>query len=172
MTQAVLKNQVTKLPVSSGIDVSKREAISTRLRESLAETYRLMASTQILHWNVQGPLFYSMHNLTESQYKDFFEAIDDLAERIRALGMPAPKTISALYDLDSFKEQDSERTLETQISDLVTLNERSAAKMRDIIELAESAGDVKTADLLTERIGVLEQNAWMLRATIAEQAPA
>ncbi len=167
MTQAVLKNQVTQLHVSSGISKDSREAIAKRLMRALGDSYRLMANTQILHWNVQGPLFFSIHNLTEEQYQDFFESVDDIAERIRALGMPAPRTMTEMVELSSLRDIDGTASLENQIGELVEFNEKLAASMRETIAVAEKAEDVKTADLLTDRIGVLEQNAWMLRATIA-----
>lgn len=167
MTQAVLKNQVTQLHVSSGISKDSREAIAKRLMRALGDSYRLMANTQILHWNVQGPLFFSIHNLTEEQYQDFFESVDDIAERIRALGMPAPRTMTEMVELSSLRDIDGTGSLENQIGELVEFNEKLAASMRETIAVAEKAEDVKTADLLTDRIGVLEQNAWMLRATIA-----
>jgi starvation-inducible DNA-binding protein len=134
---------------------------------ALGDSYRLMANTQILHWNVQGPLFFSIHNLTETQYQDFFTSVDDIAERIRALGMPAPRTMSEMVDVSTIGDIDGNASLESQIGELIEFNEKLAASMRDIVTVAEKANDVKTADLLTNRIGVLEQNAWMLRATIA-----
>lgn len=168
MTQPALKNQVTKLKISTGIKQSDREAISGRLTKALADSYKLMTNTQILHWNVQGPLFYSIHKLTESQYEDLFESVDDLAERIRSLGMPAPKTASTMFDATGIGDIDGDATLEKQIGDLIEFNEKLAATMREAVPVAEKADDVKTADLLTDRIGVLEENAWMLRATVAQ----
>lgn len=167
MTQAVLKNQVTKLHVSSGIRKDARESIAKRLTSVLGDSYRLMANTQILHWNVQGPLFFSVHNLTEEQYESFFTSVDELAERIRALGMPAPRTMTEMVNASTISDIDGSATLEEQIGELIGFNEKLAASMRDIVAIAEKAQDVKTADLMTEKIGILEENAWMLRATIA-----
>ena len=168
MTQPALKNQVTKLRISTGIKQSDREAISGRLTKALADSYKLMTNTQILHWNVQGPLFYSVHKLTEEQYEDLFASVDDIAERIRSLGMPAPKTAKIMFDASDIGDIEGDATLENQIGDLIEFNETLAASMRDAVPVAEKAGDVKTADLLTDRIGVLEENAWMLRATVAD----
>lgn len=169
MTQPALKNQVTQLRVATGIDNADRERISERLMTALGDSYKLMANTQILHWNVQGPLFYSIHKLTESQYEDLFAAVDDIAERIRSLGMPAPKSVSAMTSNALISDIDGDASLEKQISDLIEFNEAIATFMRESVAVAEKAGDVRTADLLTDRIGQHEENAWMLRATIADQ---
>lgn len=169
MTQPALKHQVTTLRVSTGIDNNARTDIAKRLGLALGDSYRLMTNTQLLHWNVQGPLFYSVHKLTEAQYEDLFESVDDIAERIRALGMPAPRSVKEMNDFTTIDDIDGSASLELQIRDLVTGTEKLAASMRETVALAEKAEDVKTADLLTTRIGQLEQNAWMLRATVAEQ---
>lgn len=167
MTQAVLKNQVTELDIESGLQTEERRAVADALSATLADTYRLFIVTQVVHWNVQGPLFYSVHKLTESQYRDMFDAIDELAERIRALGFPAPHSVAQLTTGSPLSEPDADADLKTQIETLVEGNERIAKALRSAVWKAEQKGDVKTADLLTHRIGVHEENAWMLRATIA-----
>ena len=167
MTQAVLKNQVTKLASASGIEPNDRAAIAEKLGGVLADSYRLLINTQGVHWNVQGPLFYSIHQLTEAQYEDIFPAIDDIAERIRSLGFPAPQTMKDFTSRSSLDDVDTKAELRAQIKSLIDMNERVAADMRKLVETAEAASDVKTADLMTDRIGVHEENAWMLRATIA-----
>ena len=167
MTQPALKNQVTELRVSTGIEPEDRRSVAGRLMTALADSYRLMTNTQVLHWNVQGPLFYSVHNLTENQYEDLFKSVDVIAERIRSLGLPAPKSATVLTENATIGDIDGDASLKRQITDLIEGNERLAAFMREVVPVAEKAGDVKTADLLTDRIGVFEQNAWMLRATIA-----
>ena len=146
MTQAVLKNEITELAPQSGMNADQRREVADMTANALADEYRLFVNTQGLHWNVEGPLFYSLHKLTEAQYRELFESIDTIAERIRALGLPAPQ---------SFKEFEERSIL------------KAVKRATLIVQLAESNGDVKTADLLTERIGVYEENAWMLRATIA-----
>lgn len=170
MTQPALKNQVTRLHISTGIDSSAREAVAGRLMTALGDSYQLMANTQILHWNVQGPLFYSVHKLTEEQYEDLFDAVDDIAERIRSLGLPGPKSVKAMTSSTTIGDIDGDASLETQIGDLIKFNEMLATFMREAVSVAAKAGDVKTEDLLTDRIGQHEQNAWMLRSTIAETA--
>ncbi len=167
MTQAVLKNQTTELTPRNGLQAEERESVAEAVSESLADTYRLFITTQGLHWNVQGPLFYSIHKLTEEQYRDMFSAIDELAERIRALGFPAPQTVKELTEGSQVPEPDAHADLKEQIQALIEGNELIAKNLRDAVWKAEQKGDVKTADLLTHRIGVHEENAWMLRATIA-----
>ena len=146
---------------------ARREAAEA-LSRCVADTYSLFVSTQGLHWNVQGPLFYSIHKMTEEQYQDMFEAIDELAERIRTLGFPAPGTLSEMAERSVINEIDPRAEVRSQIEQLIAGNERVTQRMREAVEKAEALHDVKTADLLTERLGVHEENAWMLRTTIAE----
>lgn len=167
MTDA-LAQEVTELDANNGLKKTARREVAEALSRSVADTYTLFASTQGLHWNVQGPLFYSVHKMTEEQYQDMFEAIDDLAERVRTLGFPAPATLSEMAALSAIDELDAGGDVRAQIEQLIAGNERLAQGMRDAVEKAEALNDVKTADLLTERLGVHEENAWMLRATIAE----
>lgn len=167
MTQPALKTQTSILEAESGIAQQARKQVADELAKSVAATYRLFIMTQGVHWNVQGPLFYSVHKLTEEQYRDMFEAIDDLAERIRALGFPAPQSVAALTTSVDLAEPEAGGELEGQIRALIAGNEHIALSMRDAVAAAEERNDVKTADLLTDRIGVHEENAWMLRAMIA-----
>jgi len=163
-----LQNEVTELEADNGMRKEARREVADALAGNVADTYTLFASTHGLHWNVQGPLFYSIHKMTEEQYRDMFEAIDDLAERIRTLGFPAPATLGQMYEHSIIGEIDPEADVKSQIEQLIGANEKVTKRMREAVEKAEALNDVKTADLLTERIGVHEENAWMLRATIAE----
>lgn len=163
-----LAQEVTELEANNGLKKSARSEVADALARAVADTCTLFVSTQGLHWNVQGPLFYSIHKMTEEQYQDMFGAIDELAERIRTLGFPAPATLSAMARLSMIDEIDPEADVKTQIEQLIAANERVTQGMREAVEKAEALDDVKTADLLTERLGVHEENAWMLRATIAE----
>ena len=167
MTQTVLKTQVTELSADSGLQKEGRQLIATELNKAVADTYRLLANTQGVHWNVQGPLFYSLHKLTESQYEDMFASVDELAERARSLGFPAPQNFGTLERLSSIDDVDPDGDLNTQIEQLIAGNEKLASALRKLVTSAERVEDVKTADLATERVGVHEENAWMLRATIA-----
>lgn len=167
MTQPALKTRVTEEDPRTGMKGKEREVVAQELSRSLAYTYRLFVMTQGVHWNVQGPLFYSVHKLTEEQYNDMFEAIDDLAERIRALGFPAPQTLKALTADAELDEPALDANLESQIATLIEGHERTARVLRDGVHKAEEMGDVKSADLMTDRIGLHEEHAWMLRSTVA-----
>lgn len=144
--------------------VSNVTDVTDALVEVLTDTYRLIQKTHIYHWNVTGPLFYSVHKMTETQYTDMFAASDVLAERIRALGKPAvvrdPGTTSS-------KDADASLTAEAMVKDLQADNESLARKMRALVDTAEAAEDPVTADLATERAAFHEKTAWMLRATAA-----
>ncbi|MFT7458651.1 MAG: starvation-inducible DNA-binding protein [Planctomycetota bacterium] len=167
MTQTVLKNQTSDLKPRLDLIKSDRKLLADALATELADTYRLLINTQGIHWNAQGPLFYSIHSLTEKQYQGLFVAIDDIAERIRALGFPAPQSLTQFEQLASVSDLVVNGELREQILQLVNINETIANHMRDTVKFAGSLGDYRTADLLTQRIGEHEQNVWMLRATVA-----
>jgi len=167
VTQTVLKNEITELAPRTWMDADQRKEIAEGVANVLADAYRLLVNTQGLHWNVEGPMFYSLHKLTEDHYRELFDSTDVLAERIRALGLPAPQSIRELSERSVLADLPDNAELEGRIERLVEDYERAARRAAQLIELAESNKDVKTADMLTERIGIYEENAWMLRATIA-----
>lgn len=167
MTQTVLKNEITELAPRTWMDADKRKEIAEGVANILADAYRLLVNTQGLHWNAEGPMFYSLHKLTEDHYRELFDSVDVLAERIRALGLPAPQSIRELSERSVIADLPDNAELEGRIGRLVEDYEQAALRAAELIEIAESNKDVKTADMLTERIGVYEENAWMLRATIA-----
>lgn len=167
MTQAVLKNEITELAPRSWMDADQRKEVAEGVANILADAYRLLINTQGLHWNVEGPMFYSLHKLTEDHYRELFESIDSLAERIRALGLPAPQSFKDFSDRSALADMPDNAELEGRIERLIEDYERAARRVAQVVELAEKNKDIKTSDLLTERIGVYEENAWMLRATIA-----
>lgn len=167
MTQTVLETKSTEFDVNNGLDDKPRQFFATALTNAVVDTYRLLVNTQSLHWNVQGPLFYSVHNLTEEQYEDLFSAVDDLAERARILGFPVKNVLKKIAPESSSDLMDEEATISTQIDTLARENDRLAFQFRDIAKRADQIGDIRTADMLTERVGVHEKNSWMLKATIA-----
>jgi len=167
MTQSVLKNEITELAPKSAMDSEQRKEVADAVADVLADAYRLLINTQGLHWNVEGPLFYSIHKLTEQQYRELTEAVDDLAERIRALGLPAPQSIRELTERSTLQDLPDEADLESRIRRIVSDYENAVRRAAQGVQLAESNGDIRTADLLTERVGVYEESAWMLRATVA-----
>ncbi|NNU17253.1 DNA starvation/stationary phase protection protein [Parvularcula sp. ZS-1/3] len=150
--------------VESGLDRDGRKELCDMLGGALASTYVLYHKTHAYHWNVTGPLFYSVHNLTEEQYEDMAAAIDELAERIRALGFPAPIGLKAYTEQSTISDVTETPDAGTMIRELALDNQHIAGSMRKIVEKAEEIGDSFTADFVTGRIGTHEENGWMLSA--------
>jgi starvation-inducible DNA-binding protein len=148
-----------------GIDGRKR--LAERLADIVADTYVLLVKTQGYHWNVVGPLFVSLHKLTEEHYEDLFAAGDELAERIRTLGYPAPASLRAMIKDSRISEAKGNPTAEEMVENLVADHETLVRQLREITELAEESHDQGTADMLTERLKAHEKAIWMLRAIVA-----
>ena len=155
------------LPADTGIERKDRRKLAERMGEALASTYVLYHKTHAFHWNITGPLFYSVHKMTDEQYRDLAAAIDDIAERIRAIGFPAPSGL-ARYAKESAVEDDTDVSdPKHMINRLAKDHQKVAKQLRDAVAEAEQADDVYTADLLTARIGAHEEAAWMLNALLA-----
>lgn len=154
--------------IDTGMEKQDLPELSSLLSEALANTYILYLKTQNFHWNVVGPMFYGIHKMTEEQYQDMAAAVDELAERIRALGQLAPGSFSAFKKLSSIEEETGSPTTEEFIANLVEGNEICSRILRKGALAADELQDVKTADLLVERIGAHEENAWMLRSLLAK----
>ncbi|WP_341211143.1 DNA starvation/stationary phase protection protein [uncultured Limimaricola sp.] len=148
--------------VDTGVEKAKQ--IADGLSQAVADTYRMVFKTHAYHWNVEGPLFYSVHKLTEEQYNDMFQAADEMAERIRALGQLTPSTLKHLEDLSIIKDKAQLPSAVDMCEDLASSHEQVAKRMHDLIELADENGDPVTADMITARSQFHEQAAWMLRA--------
>lgn len=148
-----------------------RKRLSKHLAGATSDTYMLMAKTQGYHWNVAGPLFVSIHELTEEQYKDLFDAADDLAERIRALGERAPGGYREFAEHTAIEDDDgSPKSAKEMIEALAHDNEKLARCMKAASDVAEELGDKVTEDMLIDRMQTHEQNAWMLRAIAADES--
>jgi starvation-inducible DNA-binding protein len=154
--------------INTGIETPDRSELADAVGRALAETYVLYLKTQGVHWNVVGPMFYGLHKLTESQYENLAGAIDKLAERIRALGHPAPATFRAFLDLSVIKECEGQMSTEQAIKILVADHETISRTFREAVHAADDADDIVTADMLTGRIQFHEEAAWMLRSLIAQ----
>ena len=152
--------------IDIGIDESDREQISQGLSRVLADTYSLYLQTHNFHWNVTGPMFNTLHLMFEQQYTELATAVDEIAERIRALGFPAPGTFHDYSELTRIKEVPGVPSAEDMIRHLVTGQETVARTAREVFPLAEKANDEPTADLLTQRMQVHEKTAWMLRSLL------
>lgn len=152
--------------ISSG--VRHPETIASGLSQVLADTYRLTFKTHAYHWNVEGPLFYSIHNLTEEQYEDMFAAADKLAERMRAIGQMAPMAMSDIMEQSVIEDGNTSPTAGEMCEILADDHQRVAHRLHALIKTAGEQNDPVTEDLATERSAFHEQAAWMLRALTAK----
>jgi len=151
---------------NTGLSAKQRSDIASALNKVLADSYALYLKTHGYHWNVRGPNFQSLHVLLEGQYQDEWAALDDIAERIRALGELAPQGYAAFGNLSSIKDGDPEQDWEGMFNELKTDNETVIATLRAAFPVADEAGDEATADLLTQRLTAHEKHAWMIRSTL------
>ncbi len=150
------------------IDIAKddREKIAQGLARVLADTYALYLKTHGYHWNVTGPHFAGLHTMFEEQYRELWTATDEIAERIRALGVYAPGSGAEFASLTSIKEAQGVPKANDMVADLATGHEQVARTAREAFPVAEEANDQPTMDLLTERMTASEKAAWMLRAQV------
>ena len=155
-------------PQSIASGVRKPKTIAEGLANVLADTYMLTFKTHAYHWNVEGPLFYSIHNLTEQQYEDMFAAADDLAERIRAVGQLAPMTMSEIQDRSAIDDSAAAPSAGEMCKMLAKDHERIAHRLHALIKVAGDQNDPVTEDLATARSAFHEQAAWMLKALVAK----
>lgn len=152
--------------VAIGIEDTKRQAIAEGLSRLLADTYTLYLKTHNFHWNVTGPMFQTLHTMFETQYTELALAVDLIAERIRALGYPAPGTYSEYAKLSSIDETPGVPKATEMIQLLVQGQEAVVRTARSLFPLVDEANDEPTADLLTQRMQVHEKTAWMLRSLL------
>jgi starvation-inducible DNA-binding protein len=150
-----------------GIEEADRLAITEGLSHLLADTYTLYLKTHNYHWNVTGPMFQTLHLMFEDQYNELALAVDLIAERIRALGAPAPGSYTEFARLTSISEDDDRPEAQDMIRRLVASQEGVARTARSVFPVVEKAHDEATADLLTQRLQVHEKTAWMLRSLLA-----
>ena len=143
-----------------------RNASIEALRNVLGDTYALYVKTHGYHWNVTGPRFKSLHELFMQQYTELWTALDELAERLRALGKFAPGSTEEILSSATIKPDNGVPDAEDMINNLVRGHETLAEVARKGVEAAENDGDVVTADLLTQRAAISEKAAWMLRASL------
>ncbi len=155
--------------INIGISEKDRAAITGGLSRLLADTYTLYLTTHNFHWNVTGPMFNTLHTMFMAQYTELWNAVDPVAERIRSLGHSAPGSYAAFGALTSIPDAPTTppKAL-AMVRILVDGHEAVARTARSIFPLADKAGDEPTADLLTQRLAVHEQTAWMLRSLLEE----
>ena len=155
------------MELNIGISVEDRQEIAGGLSKLLADSYSLYLKTHNYHWNVEGPMFNTLHLMFEQHYTELAPAVDEIAERIRALGVKAPGSYSAFGKLTKIDEASGDESAEEMIRQLVIGQETVARTAREAIKAAEAASDEPTADLLTQRMQIHEKNAWMLRSMLA-----
>ena len=154
--------------INIGISDKDREKIARGLSGLLADSYTLYLMTHNFHWNVTGPEFNSLHLMFMAQYTEQWNALDIIAERIRALGHPAPGTYREFVKLASIKEVEGVPRAMDMVRHLVAAQEATARTARNLFPLVDAANDQPTADVLTQRLDVHEKTAWMLRSLLED----
>ncbi|HEY9807170.1 MAG TPA: Dps family protein [Candidatus Obscuribacterales bacterium] len=161
-----MQAQSKGIAINIGIDESDRKEIVDGLSRLLADTYTLYLKTHNFHWNVTGPMFQTLHLMFETQYNELALAVDLIAERIRALGFPAPGTYSDFARLSSIEETPGVPSADEMIRLLVAGQEAVVRTARSVFPVTERVNDEPTADLLTQRMQIHEKTAWMLRSLL------
>ena len=154
------------MKIDTGISTKQRGNIAQGLSRMLADTYLLYLKTHNFHWNVKGPMFQTLHVMFMEQYNELWLALDAIAERIRALGFPAPGTAAEYAKLSSIAETAGVPEAQEMVRLLVQGHKAVAKTARKIFPAVEKASDEPTADLLTQRLQVHEKTAWMLRSLL------
>jgi starvation-inducible DNA-binding protein len=156
------------MKIDTGIAEKDRKSIAAGLSKLAADNFTLYLKTHHFHWNVTGPMFQTLHLMFETQYNELWLASDAIAERIRALGFPAPGTYAELAKLTVIKDSKGIPKAVDMIKELVAGHEATARTARGLFGPADKAGDEATADLLTQRIQIHEKTAWMLRSLLEQ----
>jgi starvation-inducible DNA-binding protein len=158
------------MAIDIGISEKDRAKITEALSRTLADSYILYLKTHNFHWNVTGPMFQTLHSMFMVQYTELWNALDMIAERIRALGYPAPGSYKRYAELSSIAEEEGVPSAQDMIRQLVAGQEAVTRTARAAFKVADAADDQPTADLLTQRMEVHEKNAWMLRVLLEDGA--
>ena len=160
------KKAVKNAKIDIGISEVNRQKIANGLSALLADSYTLYLMTHNFHWNVKGPMFNTLHLMFMEQYTELWNALDEIAERIRALGFPAPGTYAEFARLTSIEERPGVPEAMEMVRRLVKGHEAVTRTVRKGFPVAEKAGDESTVDLLTQRLQIHEKTAWMLRSLL------
>jgi starvation-inducible DNA-binding protein len=168
MENIMSKVKANSSGINIGISEKDRRSVADGLSRMLADTYTLYLKTHNFHWNVTGPMFQTLHLMFMTQYSEAWMAVDLVAERIRALGYPAPGSYKEFAALTSIKESSGVPKAKEMIRQLVEGQETVVRTAREVLPIAEKAGDQPTVDLLSARMEVHEKNAWMLRSLLEE----
>lgn len=155
------------MDINIGIDAAGRVKSAEAVGKLLASTYTLYLKTHGYHWNVEGPHFQQLHIQFMEQYTEMWTAVDDLAERIRALGHYAPSSYAEMAKLSCVEEENGTPSWKEMVQNLAQGHEQVAKTAREVLRIAEEIGDDATADVVAPRVTLHEKTAWMLRATAA-----
>ena len=156
------------MKIDIGISENQRKEVASGLGRLLADSYSLYLKTHNFHWNVTGPMFATLHQMFELQYTELALAVDLIAERIRALGCPAPGSYQQFQQLSSIKDETGTPAARDMIIQLVQGQEAVIKTARQLLPLVSEVSDEPTGDLLTQRMQLHEKNAWMLRSLLEE----
>jgi len=155
------------MDIDIGINKVDRLKSAEAVAKLMANTYTLYLKTHGYHWNVEGPHFQQLHIQFMEQYTEMWTAVDELAERVRALGLYAPRSYAAMSKVSEIKEETGSPDWKTMVQTLAQDHEQVAKIARDVLRIAEEANDDATADVVSPRVTLHEKTAWMLRATAA-----
>jgi starvation-inducible DNA-binding protein len=158
------------MSIDIGITTEDRARIAEALSQTLADSYLLYLKTHNFHWNVTGPMFQPLHSIFEEQYTELWNALDDIAERIRALGHFAPGTYARYAELSSIKEEPTVPDWKEMLRQLVDGQETVIRTARNAFRIADEANDQPSAGMLSDRMEIHEKNAWMLRSFLGNGA--
>ncbi|RFB05157.1 Dps family protein [Parvularcula marina] len=168
MTNTALKIATTEFEPDVGMTDQERADVANALSHVLADTYMLFIKTQGIHWNVTGPSFVGIHKLTEEHYENMYEAIDKIAERIRALGIKAPASYAKYGELSSISDNgDDYSSVGDMLNTLISDHQKAVQSMRKAIGWCEDKKDFVTADMMIERMAWHEEAIWMLKSLSA-----
>ncbi|MCB1427408.1 MAG: DNA starvation/stationary phase protection protein [Zhengella sp.] len=165
---AVLKPEAHAEKINIGLSADYCKEMSGLLTGILEDTYRLTVKSHVYHWNVVGPLFKPLHELTEDHYEELFAAADTIAERIRALGHLAPVSFAETSHFAPGEKSVDHSSAKAMVEDLIETHEKAVRTMREAAGKAGDAGDVVTEDMLTQRLTFHEKALWMMRAIVAD----
>lgn len=154
------------MQIDIGIAEADRKAIADGLSRLLADTFTLYLKTHSFHWNVTGPMFNTLHAMFMAQYTELWNALDEIAERIRSLGHPAPGSAVQYKELTSITEEAGVPKAQDMLRQLVEGHEAVARTARAVFPAAEAGNDESTIDVLTQRLQIHEKTAWMLRSML------
>lgn len=161
-------NGVMDVKINIGLKEEDRKAIADGLSKLLADSYIVYLKTHNYHWNVTGELFHPLHEQFEQQYSELAEAVDEIAERIRALGHKAPGSFLEFHELASIQEDTEKPRALEMVRRLAIANEQVLRTAREVLEAPKKADDEATIDLITQRLHVHSKAAWMLRSHLEE----